>query len=96
MWVLNQSRWARFLCRIKTWSEEACKDDTLNRHEEELNADEMTVEEGIVLLRDRLLELDNNQYLPNVDASSDNLDTHEWEIYIVAMIQYVVYGHVCV
>ena len=56
----------------------------------------MTVEEGIVLLRDGLLELHNDQYLPNVEASCDDLQSHDREVNFVTMSQEIINGHVSV
>lgn len=81
---------------VQAGAEERREDDPLDGDEEELDADEMPVQERVVLLRDLLLELHNYEYLPDVEAAADDLEAHKWEINIVSMVQNVIDGHVAV
>ena len=53
----------------------------------------MAVEEGIVLLRDVLLVIYDDEYLPNIKAASDDLHAHEWKIDCVTMVENLVNFH---
>ena len=45
--------------RINRRAQEPSEDDPLHGYQEDLDADEVPVEEGVVLARDSLLELDH-------------------------------------
>ena len=54
-------------------AQEPSKDDPLHSHQEDLDADEVPVEEGVVLARDSLLELYHWENLYDVEDAQNEL-----------------------
>ena len=86
VWVVGV--WNNGTCRfIIDWgTKEGNEDDPHHRHEEELDADQVSVKEGVVLARDGLLELD--QYHDQVDSHKgrESLNSHNREVDIVSVV----------
>ena len=66
--------------------QEARKENAFHCDEEQLDANQMAVEEWLVLASDRLLELNQDEDLINVEAAEGHLHSHQWEVNIVALV----------
>ena len=75
------------LTNIDLSAQKTGKDDPLHGHQEDLDADQVSIEEWVILARNRLLELDEHEYLVDNEDSGGELHREQWEINKVAMIK---------